>query len=97
MSRECGEQVVGISLEPLANANCYEPISSLCFAAEKEQLLMLQEILSKGVVDVNSFSVDGFTALMLAAMEGSLSSMKYLLISKAKLGRVGFATDQRTV
>eukprot|EP00927_Polykrikos_kofoidii_P018835 TRINITY_DN18778_c0_g1_i1.p1 TRINITY_DN18778_c0_g1~~TRINITY_DN18778_c0_g1_i1.p1 ORF type:complete len:1143 (+),score=210.58 TRINITY_DN18778_c0_g1_i1:104-3430(+) len=78
------EKVVGLDFSPLSKAKSYHAAASLRFAAEKEFLSTLRELLSQGAVDIDSFGIGGVTALMLAAQYGNLGAMRLLLDSKAR-------------
>lgn len=77
------DRVVGVDLAPLPNAKAYEAASALRFASEVGFLQTLRNLLSKGVVDVNSSGHGQVTALMLAAQNGHAFAVRYLLSSKA--------------
>mmetsp|Transcript_52315 Transcript_52315/g.124852 ORF Transcript_52315/g.124852 Transcript_52315/m.124852 type:complete len:1143 (-) Transcript_52315:84-3512(-) len=78
-----GERVVGVDIAPLASARSYDAGSAMRFAAEREFLSLLRELLAKAEIDVNGFSEGGVTALMLAAQYGSVGAMRMLLTCKA--------------
>jgi hypothetical protein len=86
------DRVVGLTLSPLPKAHSYDVAASLRFASEKEHLLAMRDLLSRGGVNVNTFGEGGVTSLMLAAQNGNIGSMRLLLNSKAK---INIADDER--
>jgi hypothetical protein len=79
------ERIVGMDVAPLPNAKVYDAPAALRFAAEHEFLQTLRGLLSKGAININAFSPGGVTALMLAAQNGNVGSMRMLLGSKANV------------
>lgn len=77
------ERIVGVDTCPLGNSKSYNAPAALRFAAEHELLQTLRDILAKAAVNVNTFTGNGVTALMLAAQYGNVGAMRLLLQSKA--------------
>jgi len=77
------EKITGVDLCPLANAKSYSAPAAVRFAAQKELLQTLREVLAKAAVNVNGFDLTGVTPLMLAAQFGNLGSMRLLMQCKA--------------
>eukprot|EP00928_Gymnodinium_smaydae_P078751 TRINITY_DN62839_c0_g1_i1.p1 TRINITY_DN62839_c0_g1~~TRINITY_DN62839_c0_g1_i1.p1 ORF type:complete len:1079 (+),score=270.93 TRINITY_DN62839_c0_g1_i1:84-3320(+) len=77
------ERIVGVDLAPLEQAKSYWPAAALSYAAESEICLVLRELMSKSVLDLNAFDEGGMTALMKAAQNGSNGALRMLLQSKA--------------
>jgi len=77
------ERIVGVDTCPLAGARSFSVPAALRFAAERELLQTLRELLTKAAGNVNAFGRSGVTPLMLAAQHGNVGAMRLLLMSKA--------------
>lgn len=78
-----GDRIVGADFAPLPFAASYDAGAALRFAAEREYLQTLRELLAKAAVQVDGFGPGGITALMLAAQFGSVGAVRLLLSSVA--------------
>lgn len=76
--------VCGIVLEPLPWASNYDATSAVAFAASEQYMETLRRLLSRALVDENSFGPGFVTPLMIAAERGAVGSMRLLISCKAQ-------------